>query len=47
MEARAVLQTMLDRFAPGEITLANDYELHFVPMFLEDGPATLDVRIVS
>ncbi len=47
MEGRVVLDTMLDRFAPGEITLADDYELHFVPMFLEYGPETLDVKVVS
>jgi cytochrome P450 len=45
MEGRVVLETMLDRFVPGEITLADDYELQFVPMFLEYGPETLDVRV--
>ncbi len=47
MEGRVVLETMLDRFAPGQVTLADDYELSFVPMFLEYGPETLDVRIGS
>ena len=27
MEGRVVLETMLDRFAPGQVTLADDYEL--------------------
>ena len=47
MEGRVVLETMLDRFAPGQVTLADDYELSFVPMFLEYGPETLDVAITS
>jgi hypothetical protein len=40
-----VLEAMLDRFAPGQVQLATGYELHFVPMFLEYGPETLDVVI--
>jgi cytochrome P450 len=47
MEGRVVLETMLDRFAPGKVTLADDYELSFVPMFLEYGPETLDVRVTG
>ena len=45
MEGRVVLEAMLDRFAPGQVRLAPDYELHFVPMFLEYGPETLEVSI--
>jgi cytochrome P450 len=45
MEGRVVLEAMLDRFAPGQVQLAAGYELHFVPMFLEYGPETLDVVI--
>jgi cytochrome P450 len=45
MEGRVVLEAMLDRFAPGQLMLAPGYELHFVPMFLEYGPETLDVVI--
>ena len=45
MEGRVVLEAMLDRFAPGQVKLTPDYELHFVPMFLEYGPETLDVTV--
>jgi len=45
MEGRVVLEAMLDRFSPGQVKLAPGYELHFVPMFLEYGPETLDVTI--
>ena len=45
MEGRVVLEAMLDRFAPGQVRLAPGYELHFVPMFLEYGPETLEVSI--
>jgi cytochrome P450 len=47
MEGRVVLEAMLDRFAPDQVTLADDYELNFVPMFLEYGPETLTVRVAS
>ena len=45
MEGRVVLEAMLDRFAPGQVKLAPGYALHFVPMFLEYGPETLDVTV--
>jgi cytochrome P450 len=45
MEGRVVLEAMLDRFAPGQVKLTPGYELHFVPMFLEYGPETLDVTV--
>jgi cytochrome P450 len=46
MIGRVVLEEALARFAPGELRLAPGYELHFVPMFLEYGPDTLDVVVV-
>jgi cytochrome P450 len=47
MEGRVVLESMLDRFRPGQVSLADGYELRFVPMFLEYGPETLDVTITG
>lgn len=44
---RVVLEEMLAAFGPGALVLADDYEKRLVPMFLEYGPETLDVRIVS
>lgn len=46
MVGRVVLEEMLDTFGPGEITLAEGFELEFVPMFLEYGPARLDAVVV-
>jgi len=43
MEARVVLELVMERFAPGALRLAPGFELHFVPMFLEYGPERLDV----
>ncbi len=45
MEGRVVLEAMLDRFGPGQVRLADGYELHFIPMFLEYGPETLEVVV--
>jgi cytochrome P450 len=47
MEGRVVLESMLDRFRPGQVSLNEGYELRFVPMFLEYGPETLDVTITT
>ena len=47
MEGRVVLESMLDRFRPGQVSLADGYELRLVPMFLEYGPETLDVTIAG
>lgn len=41
---REALRAFVSRFAPGEITLAPDFEYHGVPVFLEHGPERLDVR---
>lgn len=41
MIGKVVLEEMLDTFAPGEIRLAEGYELSYVPMFLEYGPDSL------
>lgn len=43
MEARVVLEEVMERFAPGALSLAPDFERHLVPMFLEYGPERLDV----
>ena len=45
MEARVVLELVMERFAPGVLRLAPGFELHFVPMFLEYGPERLDVVV--
>jgi cytochrome P450 len=45
MEARVVLELVMERFAPGALALAPEFELHFVPMFLEYGPERLDVEV--
>ena len=45
MEARVVLELVMERFAPGALALEPDFELHFVPMFLEYGPERLDVVV--
>jgi hypothetical protein len=47
MEGRVVLESMLDWFRPGQLSLADGYELRLVPMFLEYGPETLDVTITG
>lgn len=43
---RVVLEEMLAAFGPGKLVLADGYEKHLVPMFLEYGPESLDVRVV-
>lgn len=41
---REALRAFVQRFEPGEIELAPGFEYHGVPVFLEHGPETLDVR---
>lgn len=41
---REALRAFVQRFDVGEIELAPDFEYHGVPVFLEHGPETLDVR---
>ncbi len=43
MEARVVLELVMEKFAPGQLRLAPGYERTLVPMFLEYGPERLDV----
>ena len=45
MIGRVVLEEAIDQFAPGQLRLAEGYELHLVPMFLEYGPDSLDVVV--
>ena len=45
MEARVVLETVLELVPPGGMSLADGYEHALVPMFLEYGPERLDVSI--
>ena len=45
MIGRVVLEEALDQFAPGQLRLADGYELSLVPMFLEYGPESLEVVI--
>lgn len=45
MEARVVMELVMERFAPGQLRLAPDFERHGVPMFLEYGPERLDVVV--
>jgi cytochrome P450 len=43
MEARVMLELVIDRLAPGRLRLAPGYDHPLVPMFLENGPERLDV----
>ncbi|HEY8123581.1 MAG TPA: cytochrome P450 [Myxococcota bacterium] len=43
MEARVVLELVMERLAPGRLRLAPGYQRTLVPMFLEYGPERLDV----
>src|SRR5262249_24199220 len=45
MVGRVVLEEALGHFAPGQLRLADAYELSMVPMFLEYGPESLDVVV--
>ena len=45
VEARVVLEEMLDVFGRGVLKLAPGYERRLVPMFLEYGPESLDVVV--
>jgi cytochrome P450 len=45
MEARVVLELVMQRFAPGRLRLAPGFERHLVPMFLEYGPERVDVVV--
>jgi len=45
MEARVVLELVMDLFPEGALRLAPGYRRHHVPMFLEYGPERLDVVI--
>jgi cytochrome P450 len=45
MEARVVLELVLDALAPGRMKLAPGCDTPLVPMFLENGPERLDVVI--
>ena len=45
MEARVVLELVMDLFPEGALRLAPGYQRHHVPMFLEYGPERLDVVI--
>ena len=47
MEARCVVERVIERFAPGEIALASGYRRTNVPMFLEWGPERLDLAIAA
>ena len=47
MQARVVLETLLETFSPGELTLAPDYRFTTGPIYMEYGPATLDVLVKS
>jgi cytochrome P450 len=47
MIGRVVLEEALGAFAPGQLRLADGYELTLVPMFLEYGPESLDVVVGS
>ena len=46
MQGRVVLEAMLDRFGPGEVTLADGYQLHFVPTFLSTAPSRSTSRYI-
>ncbi len=43
MEARVVLELVIEKFPPGQLRLASGSEHVLVPMFLEYGPERLDV----
>lgn len=45
MEARVVLELVIDTLAPGQLRLVPGYEHSLVPMFLEYGPERLDVVV--
>jgi hypothetical protein len=45
MEARVVIDQVIEALAPGALRLAPGYVRHEVPMFLEYGPERLDVVI--
>jgi cytochrome P450 len=45
MEARVVLELVMDKLAPGQLRLAAGYDFPLVPMFLENGPERLDVVV--
>jgi cytochrome P450 len=44
-EARVAIESILERFAPGELALAPGFELELMPHFLEYGPEHLDVVV--
>jgi cytochrome P450 len=44
-EARVAIESLLERFAPGELQLAPGFELELIPHFLEYGPAHLEVVV--
>jgi len=45
MEARVVMERVMERFAPGRLALAPGYRRTNVPMFLEWGPERLDLAV--
>lgn len=45
MEARVMLELVMDTLAPGRLRLAPGYAHPLVPMFLENGPERLDVIV--
>lgn len=45
MEAAVALETILDRFALGELSLAPDFKYELMPHFLEYGPEHLEVVV--
>lgn len=45
MEAAVVVESMLDRYGPGDLVLDPSYTYELMPHFLEYGPARLDVLI--
>ena len=47
MQARIVLETMLEGFEPGAVAFEDGYQRELVPAFLEYGPACLPVRFAS
>jgi len=47
MEARVVLETLIEQFPEGALRTAAGYRFENVPMFLELGPNTLDVVVAG
>jgi hypothetical protein len=45
MEARVVLENVIELFPERALQLAPGYERRLVPMFLENGPERLDVVV--